>query len=173
MSYLGNFLQTHIEKSGKTSREISALLSLDPSQLSGFVSGRRPSCNIETLGKMVSGISEDASVRAGLLEAYFKDQVPDSEMKSWVSVAPPFHTIEDPPNYGLDEVEQLAQMLRRLALPTSIIRAMMKITEAMPDHDALRDLVLDLGEFTEEALTPKINARATSAPKAGGRKPKR
>lgn len=176
MSNLGNFLAAQIEKDGGTSRDMAARLGLDPSQLSGFVSGNRPSCNTSTLAKMVEGISDDPTVRCKLLEAYFRDQTAP-EMRDWIHVDPHASTaatvlrettgtyrtgFTPPPE---DPLDQLIAVLRELAIPTAIIRALTIVIRAVPDHTALGDLLRELGEFTNDALGANPPPRAKNARK--------
>lgn len=163
MSNFGNFLEDAVKASGQTGREMSARMGIDPSQLSGFITGKRPSCNPETLAKIVSGVSDDHAVQAGLLQAYLRDQTLP-EMREWVNVLPPNVLTDEPPKYGRDEIELIVFTLRRLALPKPIPRAILRIIQAMPGHEALQDLIIDLADFAEEVLK--------SAPEQKPKKPK-
>lgn len=154
MSEFGNYIKAVIDRGTQPGYEYAAQMGLDPSQLSGFIRGRRSGCNIETLAKMVQGISEDPAVRAGLLEAYFRDQALP-EMKNWVHVSPPGKKgrVEEEAGYGrADEITDLAATLRRLALPTPVVRSLQEIVTAMPGHTSLQDLVEELAAFTRDAL---------------------
>jgi transcriptional regulator with XRE-family HTH domain len=155
MSEYGNFIKGVIERSGQPAYEFAAKMGLDPTHLSAFIRGRRVGVNIETLAKMVQGISEEPAVRAGLLEAYFRDQALP-EMKDWVLVIPPGKKgrVQEEAEYGsADEVAELAATLRRLALPTPVVRSLQQIVTAMPDHSSLQDLVEELAAFTRDALS--------------------
>lgn len=155
MSEFGNFLGAAIKSSGASGKEMAARIGADPSQVSGWVTGKRPGVNPETLAKIVSGISDDPKVRAGLLEAYFRDQALP-EMKEWVRVSAPTKKgsrVEEE-TYGRrpDEITELAATLRRLALPTSVVQSLQEIVTAMPGHTSLQDLVEELAAFTRDAL---------------------
>jgi transcriptional regulator with XRE-family HTH domain len=155
MSEFGNFLRDAIKASGNTNKEMAARIGADPSQISGWATGKRPGVNPETLAKIVNGISDDPTVRAGLLEAYFRDQALP-EMKEWVRVTAPGRKArarEDEGRYGNDQIAQLEKTLRRLALPTPVVESLQAIVTAMPGHTSLQDLVEELAAFTRDALS--------------------
>jgi transcriptional regulator with XRE-family HTH domain len=158
MSEYGNFIKRVIERSGQPAYEFAARMGLDPTHLSAFIRGRRVGVNIETLAKMVQGISEDPAIRAGLLEAYFRDQALP-EMREWVRVTPPSRKgkrlkEETEGTYGSKSLgAQLEETISRLATPTETVRALREVLEAMPGHKALEDLVQDLAAFTRDALS--------------------
>jgi len=159
MSNLGNFLQAHLDQLHIPGYELAARMGIGPTHLSRFISGSSRGCNPETLAKMVAGISDDRTVQAGLLEAYFRDQALP-EMREWVRVTPPGRVREDAGNGGTrDDVDRLCSLLRQLALPTDVVRALHAVASAMPDHTALQELVMDLAEFTKDALTPRLDSR--------------
>lgn len=157
MSAFGNFLKAAIQNSGLSNKEMAARIGADPSQISGWVTGRRPGVNHETLAKIVVGVSDDPAVRAGLLEAYFRDQALP-EMKDWVRVTAPgkkSHRLQEETEgtYGSKSLgAQLDEVIRRLATPTATVEALREVLEAMPGHKALEDLVQELAAFTRDAL---------------------
>ncbi len=159
MSEFGNFLGHTIRTSGITGKEMAARLGADPSQVSRWVRGG-PGVNVETLAKIVMGVSEKPEVRAGLLEAYFRDQALP-EMKAWVRVTAPGKKAQRMQEaaegvHGVGSLgAALEEVIKRLATPTETVRALREVLEAMPGHKALEDLIQELAAFTRDALRDK------------------
>ena len=154
MSDLGNFLSTQLEAQNISGMAMAARMGIDRSHFSQFINGRRQSCNIETLMKMAVGVSEDPTIQAGFLEAYFRDQCVE-RFKSWVSVDPESESgallREDPPD--ADPIDELSRTLRSLRLTHKSIRALGDIARFIPGRHKFEVVIEDLGKFAREELT--------------------
>lgn len=78
-SQLGTYLQTYLKAAGMKQQEIAAQFGIAKSHLSRILSGQRKWLDMETIVRMVTGISEDRQERAMLLKAYLLDQCPETE----------------------------------------------------------------------------------------------
>jgi PAS domain S-box-containing protein len=161
MSAFGTFLENELERQKKSGGELAAAMGIDGSLLSGFINNRRRSCNVETLMKMVRGISPDENVQAALLEAYFRDQCLE-KYKPWIKVDPesPYAAtvIQETPRSSNgdgaagDPIGQLAATLRALRLPNPVVRSFADIAQYLPGKHKFRVVLEDLGKFAREEL---------------------
>jgi hypothetical protein len=157
MSRLGNFLQAHLEQTGRTAYAVAADMGIGATHLSRFINGHNTSCNADTLAKMATGISDDPHIQAAFLRAYFQDQVLP-EMRPWIQVEPETggdgqaaRLAEESPTYGQSSaVEQLRQLLLAQATPTDFVRNLQTIVKRHPHYAVLADLIHDLAELTQQ-----------------------
>lgn len=156
MSEFGTFLENHMDQQEITTVKLAADMGIDPTLISGFTNNRRLSCNVETLMKMVKGISQDEKVRAGLLEAYFRDQCLEA-YKDWINVDPangpdprPIKRVMDGEDHALDDLVYELQLLR---LPNAVLRALRDIARRVPEQPTFRVVVENMAELARE-ITP-------------------
>lgn len=177
MSLLGNFIAEEIKRQKIEDGEMAAKLGLGKSHLSQIKRGIRPSLNDETLAKLVHHISDDPTVRAGVLQAFLRDRaLPD--MKDWINVSPPHGSgrvkEETPAVYG-DPIKKVEQQLRALALPTKTVESLSTIIAALPSYDHLQELVNELASFTHDAFPhgrvfeETLSAKQIAGKKLGGK----
>lgn len=160
MSAIGNFLTTELDRTSVTGIDLAARMGIDRTQFSRLLNGRVTSCNVETLAKMVQGVSEEPGVRAAFLQAYFRDQCL-TRYKPWVSVDPegPSSLLrEEPARYSAprtpDPEAALLAELRALHLPHKVLEALMDIARFIPGRHKFRVVIEDLGNFARGELDP-------------------
>lgn len=154
MSAIGNYLTRYLKQTGEYGYEVANRMAIPTSHFSGFKNGHITNMNPETLAKMVIGISDDPTVRAGLLHAYFQDQTLP-EFKPWIHVVPDTRHAttmqEDSPERDApDDIARLAATLRVLHLPTHLITALQKLVVALPENAGIEAVILGLAELTDK-----------------------
>lgn len=156
MSEFGNFIAAQTKAQKITGRDLAARMGIDSTHFSQFLNGRRVSCNVETLMKMALGVSSDDAVRAGLLEAYFRDQCLD-RFKTWVSVDPQREGAasvlrEAAPEPPYTPPIVLQRTVAELRLSYKVVEALIAIARAVPGRHKFRAVVEDLGRFAQTDL---------------------
>lgn len=84
--HFATFLADQIAKQRTTARGLAAKMGIHESAMSGYLNGKRVSCELATLGKMCRGISNRAEIRRALLIAALRDNsmdfVRDAQLRS-------------------------------------------------------------------------------------------
>lgn len=146
-SKLSNFLSNYSKKFA-SKKDFAATLGIGNSHLSHIIAGQRVGLSLETISKMLAGLSHDVAAQTHILCSYLLDQVPD-EFEKLIQITPTASTRdkslrESPSTYGSDAASRISEILRQPYAPTNLGDTLEKLAIVAVDSPQLRKVLEDL-----------------------------
>jgi len=170
-SYLARFIKKLVAgPGGRSLKQLANDLTIAQSHLSHIMSSSRRSFNVETVAKMVEGVSDDPRIQGEFLKNYLLDQCIDKH-RSLIHI----QAIGDATNNEsrnalreepkpVDAVDQFCSHLRHLNIKEETLEVFRRLVDQAEKSEALFEALANLADLDIQPKTKSDHAKEVKYP---------